>query len=154
MNQIREQTEDVDNCLQGYRNRKKKRESVVCPCPRHATDPAKPSRMRVIVARARAPRRPQQRSSTAAAASSACPGWLLRPHFIVSLPLFLPSPLLPETGIHDHGVPLGATEQILDVDVVEVLLLLHAIERRLLLMGPAVRHPAHVRLLLLLLLLR
>jgi hypothetical protein len=61
---------------------------------------------------------------------------------------------LSKPRIHDHGVPLGAAEQILYVDVVEILLRLHAVERRLLmLLGPAVCHSTHVRLLLLLLLL-
>ena len=90
-------------------------------------------------------------------------GWLMREHTDDSrrVERYFPSShqrffvfclsSLPETGIHNHGVPLGAAEQILDVDVVEVLLRLHAVERRLrLLMRPAVWHSTHISLLLLL----
>jgi hypothetical protein len=127
--------------------RRKKRKSVVCRHPRHATNPVKPSRMRVIIARlaAHSSAAAQPRQRPAPVLAGCC---VLISSFRSRSVFHLLS--LPETRIHDHGVPLGAAEQILDVDVVEVLLLWHAIEGRLLLMGPTVWHPTHVRLLLLL----
>jgi hypothetical protein len=60
---------------------------------------------------------------------------------------------LSKARVHDHRIPLGAAEKILDVDVVGKALRRLANERRLLLLllrmllRPAVRHATHIRLL-------
>jgi hypothetical protein len=66
--------------------------------------------------------------------------------------LFHKSASLPKAGIHNHSIPLRATEQILNIDIIiEPLLRLPigaiAKRRLLLVLGPAVRHAAHIILL-------